>query len=180
MPMTFANASRWYDFTSHTACPIDYYSAGPKAVLRAKLGSESVQRTTEPVCGRIDQDISGTAKGAWFKTGSPSHPEDPHLALIDYNINPSYQILSVGTSMSGSGLVTGAYPFTPAGSGSVNPDFQNVTPASGVVCYDPNLANAIILLELTSSSTLRAEKQVADDCGSGPWTFGSNYTDFER
>jgi hypothetical protein len=178
--LAFANASRWYDFTSHTACPVDYYSSDKKTALRAKFGSESYQRTTEPVCGRIDQDVSGTAKGAWFKPGSPSHPEDPHLSLIDYNVNPAYQLFSVGTSMSASGLITGSYSFTPAGSGSVNPDFQNVTTSSGVVCYEPYAANTIILLELTSATTIRVEKQVASNCGSGPWSFGATYTDFER
>jgi len=179
--LSFANASRWYDFTSHTACPIDYYSADKKAVLRAKLGSESYQRITEPVCGRIDQDVSGTAKGSWFAVGSPSHPEDPHLALIDYNINPAYQIFSVGTSMSASGLSSNDYSFTPAGSGSVNPNFQNVAVGSGVVCFESiGVSNTIILLQLTSSTTLRMEKQVAAECGGGPWSFGSTYTDFER
>lgn len=179
--LTFANASRWYDFTSHTACPLDYYSADKKAVLRAKLGNGSYQRTTEPVCGRIDQDVSGSAKGTWFAVGSPSHPEDPHLALIDYNINPAYQIFSVGTSMSASGLSSSSYSFTPAGSGSVNPNFQNVTPGSGVVCFESiGVSNTIILLQLTSSTTLRMEKQTAAGCGSGPWSFGATYTDFER
>ena len=177
--LTFANASRWTNSNSrYTACPIDYYSADKKAVMQAKLGNESYQRTTEPVCGKIDQDIAGTAKGHWFYPGSPNTPEDPHVALIDYNVNPNYQTISMGTSMSASGMSSGSYNFTPQNSGSVDLDFALVNTGSGVVCYDYTTGSKM-LAELTSATTLRLEKQ-AGACGSGPWSFGATYTDFER
>jgi hypothetical protein len=88
--------------------------------------------------------------------------------------------------MADSGLSSGLYYFDPASSGLVNRDFKDVTADEAIYCYETRdrIENEplpfIILVQLTSPTTLRSERQDLASCGSGPWQFGSVYTDYER
>ena len=92
----------------------------------------------------------------------------------------------MGVSMGSSGLSSGLYLFDPASSGVVNRDFKDVTADGVVYCYETRdrfetePLPFVILVQLTSPTTVRAERQDAASCGSGPWQFSSAYTDFER
>lgn len=180
--LNFANSSRWSQRsdTTHTVCPIDYYSESLKNTLKNRFSGNGVRRTIDPVCGTIEQDIAGTAQGVWFLGGTTTFSsEDPHLALVHDNIDPSKAVFSVGTSMSASGLSSGTYQFTPQSSGLVNRDFDDITSDSNTYCFEPSYLSGKIILQLTNSTTLIMEKQ-SDTCGSGPWSFTSNATTFER
>ncbi len=188
-PLPFANPSRHLSDQLYTACPLDYYSADVKGSLYAKVGryDGGQTRTTAPVCGEIMQDVGGTAQGDWYLPGSPDSPEDPHLALVKYSIDPSWSAFSVGNSVSG---LTGVHYFSPKSSGKVLTAFSQVTADGNTYCYDcfmdiGNITSPcttrgyIILLQLPSPATLKIEKQTAQECFAGPWTF-SNPVTFQR
>lgn len=179
--VNFANSSRWSNRdTIHTVCPIDYYSGSLKTTLMNRFSGHGIKRTIDPVCGTIAQDIAGTAQGVWFVSGTTTFSsEDPHLALAHDNVDPTKPIFSVGTSMSASGLSSATYQFTPQSSGLVNRDFDDITSDGNIYCFEPTYLSGKIILQLTNSTTLKIEKQ-ADSCGSGPWSFTSNATTFER
>lgn len=183
--ISFANSSRWSQRsdTAHTVCPIDYYSVDLKNTLMARFGDYDgdPRRTVSPICGTIQQDVAETAQGAWFAKGTASwQGEDQHLALVHNNIDPNKAVFSVGTSMGASGLSSGTYEFYPQGSGLINRDFDDVSSNGNVYCYEPNYLGSIVILQLTSSTVLKIEKQSASSCGSGPWSFSTNYSEFER
>lgn len=181
----FANPSRWGSDSSgfnklHVVCPADYYSAALKAEMEARFGNYagSVQRTVAPLCGELMQDISGTAQGIWFVSGTgSSFLEDDQLALVHDNVDPTQPVFSVGNSIRD--LSSGVYAFTPESSGVVNRDFADVTSDGNVYCFE--LASSKVLIsQMTSSSALTIEKITATDCSAGAWAFSSNAVQFER
>ncbi len=188
-PLPYANPDRWGEQSLHVACPLDYFTADVRDALRAKLDSHdgTTSRAAPPACGEVEQDEPGTAQGVWFLTGTAyTYPEDLHLALVHDNFDPSTGVFSVGVSMTDSGLSSGLYYFDPASSGVVNRDFEDVTADGAIYCYETRdrferePLPFIILVQLTSPTTLRSERQGAASCGSGPWQFSSAYTDYER
>lgn len=187
-PHPYANPDRWGEQTLHIVCPLDYFTGDVRGALQAKLGSHdgTVSRTVPPACGEVEQDEPGTAQGVWFAKGAThTYPEDPHLALVHDNVEPSKGAFSVGTSMAATGLSTGIYYFDPASSGLVNRDFKDVGASGEIYCYETrerfgDPLPLIIILQLTSPTTLRMEGQDFSSCGDGPWLFSSAYTDYER
>jgi hypothetical protein len=183
----FISPARQYTDASSTRCPLDAYQDPIKSQLEARLGAYdgSQRRTAAPICGEFMQDVPNTAQGLWYVPGTPQNTVQdisPHLALVHDNVTPSTGVFSVGTSMSASGLSGGQYRFQAMTTGQVNLDFNLVTAGNTVMCYDssPNLINAIILVQLTSATTLKIERQTAASCGSGPWMFTSNASNFVR
>ena len=188
-PLPYANPDRWGEQSLYIACPVDYFTDDVRAALQAKLGSHdgTTSRAESSVCGEVEQDEPGTAQGVWFVPGTTfTFPEDPHLTLAHDNVDPSTGVFSVGVSMGSSGLSSGLYYFDPASSGLVNRDFKDVTADGVVYCYETRDRFGseplpfIILVQLTSPTTVRSERQDAASCGSGSWQFTSAYTDFER
>ena len=188
-PHPYANPDRWSEQSLHIACPLDYFTADVRDALRAKLGSHdgTTSRPAASACGEVEQDEPGTAQGVWFVPGTIyTYPEDPHLTLAHDNVDPSIGAFSVGVSMGSSGLSSGLYYFDPASSGMVNRDFKDVTADGAIYCYETRdwfgsgPLPFIILVQLTSPTTVRSERQDAASCGSGPWQFSSAYTDYER
>ena len=186
-PRPYANPTRWSEKPLYVACPLDYFEPEVREILYRKLGQSGgrTARVIPPLCGEVEQDEPGTAQGAWFVQGSTAaYLEDPHLALVHDNIDPSRAVFSVGTSMAESGLDSGLYYLMPLASGFVNRDFRDVEPGN-VYCYERLIdrsaheAGVTIILELTDPATLRIER-VAFACGDGPWSFGESSTTFER
>ncbi|MFL6621286.1 MAG: hypothetical protein ACJ8NR_01510 [Sulfurifustis sp.] len=193
-PIVYANPSRYDTHPSgldsfHVACPLDYFDAAKRSVLQSFLGDGTTPRTIAPVCGTIEQDIAGTAQGNWFHPGSPTHPEDPHLALVHDNVMPNLGVFSVGTSVAT--LASGVYYFAPTTSGWTNLDFSLATP--GVVyCYEnlrngryaAAIPNTVILAQLTSATTLQIEKRTATSCAAlgseAGWGMSPSASSFER
>ncbi len=186
-PRPYANPSRWSEKPLYVACPLDYFEPELREILYQKVGQSGgrTARVIPPLCGEVEQDEPGPAQGAWFVQGqSAQYLEDPHLALVHDNIDPSRAVFSVGTSMAKSGLDPGLYYLAPLESGFVNRDFRDVEPGN-VYCYEGLIdrsahdAGVTIILELTDPETLRIER--ADyACGNGPWSFGESSTIFER
>lgn len=187
-PIAFISPSRHYSTQKYTVCPLDYFESSLKTTLESHLGrwDGAVQRTEAPLCGSILHDISGTAAGDWYKIGSPDSPEDPHLALIHDNVYTQREDISIGTSVPGISPIF--YPFDPITTGTHNRDFSQVTADGNVYCYDsfydPIGQHAFtgfsILITMPTSTTIRVEKLSSASCGSGPWTMGSSYAEFQR
>lgn len=182
-PLAYANPSR-YRYRPELlriACPLDYFDDATKDKLKSLLGYGGQKRTIEPVCGEAMQDIAGTAQGNWFAKGTIElEHEDPHLALIHDNVDPKKALFSVGTSAKE--LKPGTYYFTPKSTGTTNRDFSEIKD-SKTYCFETEgrfggRTSGIILLQLTSPTTLRIEKQ--DGSCSGSLSFSGNYAEFER
>jgi hypothetical protein len=175
--VSWANPARLGDPTGdfgerHVACPIDYFVAPISDQLRSKLGNQATIRTTPPVCGEVAQDVANTAAGRWFRTGSPTSPEDPH------NVVPSLGVFSVGTSIPS--LPTNVYTFAPAPIGRVNLDFRYVTTVGQIICYVVS-RNQRVLLQLVSAVRIRVEGIGSGACGDpGTWAFSAGSVEFER
>jgi len=193
--LAYANPARHYTNPNgfdqfHVVCPIDYFEAGIREQLMGMFGDwgGDVRRTIEPICGEVMQDISGTAQGKWYlRAAIEPFPEDPHIALVHDNVDPSRAVFSVGTSVQG--LDSGLYMFHPLDVGITNLDFSLVTPGETVYCYDdfinrfgpPEARNELkLLVQLTEDAILRVEKQSGGDCGPGPHSLSGSYAEFER
>ena len=175
----------------YNVCALDYFSGQLAKQLKNKLGGVPDTGSTNdivksPTCGKVIQDIPGTAKGAWFEPNidtSRSAHEPPHLALVQGHIYQSLQAFSNGDSTKKSNLEMGLYYFEPKNSGSINLDFAEVKPGN-VYCYNTksNYKNGepkTIIIQLTDSETLKIEGLGLSSCGSGPWQM-ANYTEFKR
>ncbi len=114
--------------TMSTDAPLPYFVEPIRSRLYAK-----VQRDGPDLDGRINYDIAGTLSGNWFAADLPPTASmsgdistgGKQLAFARDARHPDRPRISIG----GLGL-TGLYGI-PADS----PDFQNVTPSSGVVAY---------------------------------------------
>jgi hypothetical protein len=181
--LTWVNPARLSDPAGefgdrHVSCPIDYFVASVGDALRSKLGGGSVVRTTPPVCGEVMQDVPNSAAGRWFLPGSPTYPEEPHLALVHDNVDPALGAFSVGTSIPS--LPANVYTFTPAPAGRVNLDFRHVTTIGEVECYATS-RNQRVLVQLVSASRIRVQGIGPGACGDpATWAFGAGAVEFER
>jgi hypothetical protein len=189
-PHVFANPDRWSESRDdyfYKVCSTDYYEGELKLQLESKLGDfDGTPRTIDPICGTNAQDIPGTVQGIWFAQGTTEvEQEDPHIALVHDNFDPSKGVFSNGTSLENIGIPVGTYYFDPQQSGKVNLDFNLLEPGSGVHCYEvaesfSSQDNSFsILVELTQSETLKIGRFDSPVCGSGDWTM-NNYFVFER
>lgn len=178
-PTGFANLSRFNTNYPYAVCPVDYFLTSLKSQIEARFGSYdgTTLRTTLPVCGTVGQDIAGTAQGIWFKPNSVEVTEDPHLALVHDNVNPSTAVFSVGTSVTN--VSYGTYTFTPQSSGFVNRDFKDVTADGSKYCYATN-EGVVFMLEIASSTSLHIQKLDQQNCNTMPDDFDSSTVTFER
>jgi hypothetical protein len=187
-PLDFVSPQRSVGIQAYTTCPIDYFDAGPKAQMEARLGRFDglVLRTQPPLCGGIMFDVRNTAAGRWYKPGAPDSPEDPHLALVPDNVNPAFEKISSGTSVP---QMTGFYLFSAAHSGRVNRSFSEITADGQVYCIDsfydpvghPAFTGFRALLTMPTPTTLRIQRDASSTtCGAGPWTMSGAAVDFQR
>jgi len=189
--LQFAKQQRWSPQWLHTACFLDYYPADMKARYYEILGTQhqdyTFQRTQEPRCGEVAVDVPGTAKSAWFfQLSGPGQSEGPHLALANDAVDPSIQMISMGTSAMAVGVPPGRYTFDPTNDGLVNREFSQVTPDGNVYCYDTNVGQnqdmsmmekVLILLQMPNAEKIRVGK--GNSSCSDPQKLGE-YVEFDR
>jgi len=177
----YAKQSRWLPEVSRAVCFLDYYPAKLKEEFYGFLGNDdlSIKRTVEPRCGRIAQDVAGTAKGAWLYqvTGWFTGVEEDHLALVNDNIEPQYQVVSMGAAGLSKGIPSGGWRFIPQTSGQVNRDFSQVKPDGKVYCYDDGRSEDKVLVTMPSTTKLRVGTTTGP-C-TGTLTMG-DYVEFNR
>ncbi len=161
--LVFANKSRYTPYQLHTACPVDLFEQSKKDTLSLKFGMYEKKRTIEPLCGRIDQDVIGTAQGNWTTAqGYIDMPEawSKSISLIHDNVDPTVGILSIG------GIITSPakIQFVPLTSGTINREFSQVTD-NQIYCYEGqsigfnSQSRGRVLIQLINSSNLKVEYQ---------------------
>ena len=184
--LAFANPQRWSPDERKRACALDYFTNEVKQTLQAKL-----DRSIEPVCGEIEQDEPATAQGIWFLPGTSveddrAGAENQAITLAHDNVDPRLAVFAVGTSMQKNSLAPGLYYFDPLASRMVNRYFKEITADGQLYCFEtrperrPRNPTTVIAIQLTTSTTLRAEKLGRGSCGNGPWEFTANAVDYER
>ena len=120
-------------------------------------------RTAEPRCGSINQDIIGSAQGAWFgqtnKDDKSNMVDQKGLSLIHNNIDPTTGEIAGGDDFSPNNLIT----FTPTHIGLINRDFSEVHADGNIYCYSGesshNIENSKTLIELMDNHHLKIEQQ---------------------
>lgn len=189
-PHTYANPERWEDTREdmfYKVCSTDYYTGKLKQTLESKLkDSCGNPRTIEPICGTIAQDVPGTAQGLWVLKGTDNvSGDDPHMALVHSNFDPSQGVFSIGTSLEDIGIISGTYNFDPEETGYTNLDFDLVKPGNQVYCYEIGGSfhgqdnSFSILIQLVSKNTLRIGPYDSPACGSTTWEL-EEFVEFER
>jgi hypothetical protein len=159
-----------YNNYGYAFCFFDLYSGNLKNEYYQKFGFSDPkyperfeQRTIEPVCGSIVQDIPGTIQGGWFgdKNGDVSTGYDnKDLALVYDNLDPTKAAISIGGQISNPGLMF----FHPKDSGKNNRIFSDVKADGYIYCYqrDENSQMYIdgkILVQLLDDHNLKIEHQ---------------------
>ena len=158
----FANPTRIESMGNYyrAVSALDYFSEGPKAVLEGYCGNWDgmLKRTVPPLGGTLSQDIPGTAQGIWFREGKSNYPQDPHIALVHDNVNPSIPVFSIGNSISD--LNSGTYPYTPQTSGTTNRDFGDIEANGQIYAFQSfnNGEEGTILVQLIDDNTLKIER----------------------
>jgi hypothetical protein len=181
-PLQWANQSRIENYASdlpYTACMSDAFEPAIKTELESRYSNfdGSKKRTVAPLCGHIDQDIAGTAQGIWFEQGTTGfYPEDPHLALVHDNVDPTQGVFSIGTALSDLSGVS--HSFTPQNSGQTDQDFSQVTADGNIYCYP--YTSGRILLTMPGASQLSLAYDASGDCSSIPTTMPAGTVSYVR
>lgn len=185
-PHVFANPNTWRYKSDlyYVVCGLDYFAKELKNELKSRLGKGGMLRQAEPVCGEVVQDIPGTLQGNWIPKGFGNVGEDnPYLALVHDNLDPSKPVFSVGTYLVNYGMDFGVYYFDKKRAGLISRDFGDVKDDQ-VYCYE-NFKNErdeekslIILVQLVNKDELRIEGQNKERCGNS-WKF-TDYAEFRR
>lgn len=163
--LKFANMSRYRSHQLHTVCPVDLFDESSKKILSEKFGGYDKRRTIEPLCGRIDQDIAGTAQGNWTTTeGYIDMPDawSKSLALVHDNMDPTIGVVSIGGIIASGQKIQ----FKPTSEGLVNRDFNQIEADGKTYCYEDQPIGQIlgwrsgkVLIQLVNDKTLKAEYQ---------------------
>ncbi|MCP6719827.1 MAG: hypothetical protein KJI72_00675 [Patescibacteria group bacterium] len=184
--LDYANTSRWQKWQRYLVCPLDYFNADLKIQLKSLLGEREDRRTTNPICGEVNQDIKGTAQGTWFVKNSKSKFIRPELSLMHDFQNSTIGAMAIGFLET---LEPAVYYFTPTNSGLVNRDFKDIKDEN-IYCFDNLLdqkstdlhkkpSPISILVQLTSPTTLKVGENIEPNCGEGSWAFKS-FEELER
>lgn len=156
--------------TLKVTCPLDWFTDDLRTELyglRREFNGIWADEATG--CGKVFQDVAGTAKGFWYATVPVDGTWLDHLALVDTNFLSTLQVVSVADIVSDPGY----WYFTKQASGTVNRDFAQVTTGSGVHCYDTFTDYSTsdgspwrFLIEVVDDDTLRIEHK-SGNCGGG-------------
>ena len=147
-PFSYTSSESWKPYTVD---PWPYFTPELGAAYEA-----SMQRTSAPRWGRIDQDVAGTAAGSWFLDGTVGYsgrrveelrnataplrggPVEgrnyyawSHLSIVRHWVQPSRWIFSIGWWRDDKGDPTQKYIDIAGG----QPDPSQLTRASGAVVY---------------------------------------------
>ncbi|MBI2085618.1 MAG: hypothetical protein HYT71_03850 [Candidatus Aenigmarchaeota archaeon] len=166
----------------YAVCPFDYFTDEVKSQIKYSMDGQD-GLITNLSCGTLFTDVKDSLQGYWFKKGSSPMTigESDGIYIGPDNTNPNVKVISVGNTLSD--IQSGKYNFKPLPSGIFNRDPEYVTADGNIYCYEVNRGDNLsysIIMQLTNSASLRIEKLSSKNCGSGPWSFYSSYTDYER
>ncbi len=177
---TSASLARWQgSWYLQAVCSLGYYSAGPVADALWALVDRSGGSSDPYPCGRVLQDVPGTAQGSWFLEGvTDTYPEDNHLALVWQSTRSAVAAISAGAMIPT--LASGVYEFTPQSSGTLNREFSQVTPDGAVYGYTSTVLPGVVIVSMPDSTSLWIEHLPSATTDPGTWTFTAARTSFIR
>jgi len=178
-PARFVRPEHYDGFYPYYASPLEYFAPDPRARLAAKTGNIFGQRTrtANPVGGKHDQDVAGTAAGNWFAPGVDyrrSTDMSGALGLASDFVDPAQPIIAMGNRVPGA--PSGLYAFAPRDEGTVNRPFSEVRADGRVYCYEQFAAGStpggmplarlsgVLLMSLPDGATLRMENLAGPRC----------------
>lgn len=172
----FINQTIYPSKTSFALCPFDYYSDSVKAEAYRLLN-----RTQEPLCGNIMQDLPGTLQGEWFFGDSTKNETylnwDNHLSFVHDNVDPAIGVVAIASTLSGPKMLM----FTPTHSGNINRELSEIKPSDTVYCFSSEQTKAAhryvtgsVLVRLKSETRLDLQWQDGD-CSSITMTSPKEY-----
>jgi len=188
----YDNDSRY----AHIMCPFDLYTGNLKQQFYDKLGgidqknnkdektgnqlevvSTFKQRTIEPICGTVNQNLIGTAQGMWFGKGwkdrkDKNIPENSkQFSFLHWNIDPTYA--EIGNAGEISGGQSGQLQFIAKHYGTIDREPSEVKADGQIYCYNYNVnqnwqesSGSKILAQLVDDNHLKLEYQPGDCSGS--------------
>lgn len=168
------------DRYAHSMCTFDLYAGDLKKAFYSKFGGivvsgdgkqkdfTFVRRTIQPICGQVNQDVTGTIQGMWY--GGNSSEKDLEfqgkgLAFLHNNIDPTQGEISIGGNFTDQ---AGVIMFKPTHLGKINREPSEVKSDGGIYCYNSNQGGTGIggkvLVQLLDSHHMRVE-HLAGLCG---------------
>ena len=169
-PLAFANRDRYrsdLDLRLHVTCPLDGFTAPARAEQIVRMGGyDGRPRTESPVCGRVMQDVPGTAQGNWF-TGPLDRPANwtQEMALVHDHVDPSLAAISIG----GTVMEMGVWLFLPEDGGLINREFSQVVPDGRIYCYQGAVSSQFgqgnpkfpgrLLIRMDTEQSMSVERQ---------------------
>jgi hypothetical protein len=165
-------------------CALDWFVDDLRTELYSQRMERGILADEETGCGKVFQDVVGTAKGFWYSVAPIEGKWLNHLALVDDNARSDHQAVSVAALVADPGY----WIFQKRSTGTVNRDFAQVTAGSGIHCYNTFTADSNgpqgttdrFLIEVVDDDTLRIERQ-GGTCGAS-LTFSNpyEYSRFEK
>jgi len=170
------------DRYAHSMCTFDLYAGDLKKQFYSKFGGMVVrgddkqknyvfvQRTIQPVCGQVNQDVVGTIQGMWY--GGDSSEKDLEfqgkgLAFLHNNIDPTQGEISIGGNVT---KQAGVIMFQPTHSGKINREPSEVKSDGKIYCYNSDQGGTgvggKVLVQLIDAHHVRVE-HLAGSCGTG-------------
>jgi hypothetical protein len=167
------------------ACPLDWFADDLRTELYGmRMESNGIRSDEATGCGKVLQDVPGTAKGFWYATVPVDGKWLDHLALVDTNTRSDHQAISVASLVANAGY----WIFYKQSSGTTNRDFAQVTAGSGIHCYDTFTADSNgpgeggpdhFLIEVVDDDTLRIEHKSGNCSGSEAFTSPHTYSRYQ-
>ena len=173
-PLAFVNSAAQPSDARQAVCPLDWFTENLRQFLyglrqEVHLGSAFPADVTVR-CGKVLNDVPGTAKGLWYSATEVSGTWQDQLALVDDNTRSARQAISVASTVADPGY----WIFSKQSAGSVNRDFAQVQTGSGIHCYGSvalestglQASSDRFLIEVVSDNSLRIERQTSNCSGS--------------
>jgi hypothetical protein len=181
-PMAFINLDRQPSDAQHAVCPFDWFVEDIRLLLysmRQELNGRVAD--AQVGCGKIAQDVAGTAKGIWYTVQEVQGDWMDNLALVEDNTRSDHQLIAVASTVA----EASDWIFKKESSGRINLDFAKVEAGSGIYCYHeftadsrtsgpPSAANRV-LIEVSSSEVLTIELQSGSCSGNDSFSSPTEY-----
>jgi len=165
-PMAFINLDRQPSDAQHAVCGFDWFVEDIRLLLYSMLQELNGRVADAQIgCGKIAQDVPGTAKGIWYTVEEVQGAWMDNLALVDDNTRSDHQLIAVASTLT----EASDWIFKKESSGRINLDFAKVEAGSGIYCYHgftsdsrtmrPASAVNRLLIDVSSSEVLTIELQ---------------------
>jgi len=181
-PMAFINLDRQPSDAQHAVCGFNWFVEDIRLLLYSMLQELDGRVADAQIgCGKIAQDVPGTAKGIWYTVQDVQGAWMDNLALVEDNTRSDHQLIAVASTLT----EASDWIFKKESSGRINLDFAKVEAGSGIYCYHgftsdsqtdrPASAVNRILIDVSSSEVLTIELQSGGCSGNDSFSSPTKY-----